>query len=152
MNNIFYDFIDEFMVVYMDDLLIYSKNEEEHLKHVEKVLKRLKEHRLYVSPKKCVFMSTEMEFLGFIVGKYGLRVNPRKIEVIKNWPRPANITEIRSFLGLVQFFRRFIARFSEIAIPPTNLTKKNQSIKGWDDKCENEFSELKDAVTSAPIL
>jgi hypothetical protein len=97
-------------------------------------------------------MSTEMEFIGFIVGKDGLRVDPKKIEVIKNWPRPANITEIRSFLGHVQFFRRFNSRFSEIAIPLTILTKKNQSIKGWDDKCENSFSELKDAVKSAPIL
>jgi hypothetical protein len=152
MNNIFYDCIDDFLVVYMDDLLIFSKNEEDHMRHVEMVLQRLREHKLYVSPKKCVFMSTEMEFLGFIVGKDGLRVDPKKIEVIENWPRPTSITEVRSFLGLVQFFRRFIARFSEIAVPLTNLTKKNQSIGKWDNKCEQGFAELKDAVTSAPIL
>jgi hypothetical protein len=81
-------------------------------------------------------MSTEMEFFGFIAWKEGLRVEPKKIEVIKNWPRPANITKIRSFLGIGQFFRTFIARFSEIAIPLTNRTKRNQSIKGWDDKRE----------------
>ena len=128
MNNIFYDCIDEFLVVYMDDLLIFSKNEEDHLRHVEEVLKRLRDHELYVSPKKCMLMRKLKEFLDFIVGEDGLRVDPRKLEVIQNWPRPANITEIRSFLGLVQFFRRFIAKFSEIAIPLTNLTKKNQSI------------------------
>jgi Reverse transcriptase (RNA-dependent DNA polymerase) len=103
MNNILYDFIDEFLVVYMDDLLIFSNNEEDHMRHVEKVLMRLKKHELYVSPKKCLFMSTEMEFLGFIVGKNGLLVDPKKIEVIESWPRPSNITEVRSFLGIVQF-------------------------------------------------
>jgi RNase H-like domain found in reverse transcriptase len=107
---------------------------------------------LYTSPKKCVFISTEMEFLGFIVGKDGLRVDPKKMEVINNWPRPANITEVRSFLGLVQFFIRFVARFSEIAVPLTNLTKKNLSIGKWDSKCEQAFAELKHAVTSAPVL
>lgn len=152
MNNIFYDCIDDFLVLYMDDLLIFSKNEEDHMMHVEEVLQRLRQHNLYVSPKKCVFMSTEMDFLGLIVGKDGLRVDPKKMDVIKNWPRPANITEVRSFLGLVQFFRRFIARFSEIAVPLTNLTKKNQSIGKWDSKCEQAFAELKHAVTSAPIL
>jgi hypothetical protein len=101
MNNIFYDCIDDFLVVYMDDLLIFSKNEEDHMRHVEMVLQRLREHKLYVSPKKCVFMSTEIEFLGFIVGKDGLRVDPKKIEVIENWPRPTRITEGPSFLGLV---------------------------------------------------
>jgi hypothetical protein len=97
-------------------------------------------------------MSTEMELLGFIVGRDGLRVDPEKIEAIKNWPRLANITEIRSFLGLVQFFKRFTARFSEIAILVINLTRNNQSIKGWDDKFENIFFELKDSVAIAPIL
>jgi hypothetical protein len=116
------------------------------------VLKRLRDQKLYISPKKCVFMSKSMEFLGFMVGEDGLRVNPRKLEVIQTWPRPASITEIRRFLGLVQFFRRFIARFSEIAIPVTNLTKKNQSVANWDEKCEHEFEELMKAVKSAPIL
>jgi hypothetical protein len=136
----------------MDDLLIFSKNEEDHMRHVEKVLMRLRKHELYVSPKKCVFMGTEMEFLGFIVGKDGLRVDPKKIDVIESWPRPSSITEVRSFLGLVQFFRRFIFRFSEIAVPLTNLTKKNQSIGRWDDKCDQAFAKLKKAGTSAPIL
>jgi hypothetical protein len=84
MNNIFYDCIDEFLVVYMDDILIFSKNEEDHMGHVEKVLMRLRKNELYVSPKKCVFMSTEMEFLGFIVGKDDLRVDPKKIEIIES--------------------------------------------------------------------
>jgi Reverse transcriptase (RNA-dependent DNA polymerase) len=120
MNEIFYDCIDEFLVVYMDDLLVFSKNEEDHLKHLNTVLSRLKEHELYVSTKKCAFMSTEMEFLGFIVGREGLRMDPTKIKVIEDWPRPESVTEVRSFLGLVHFFRRFISRFSEIGVPLTN--------------------------------
>jgi hypothetical protein len=97
-------------------------------------------------------MSTEMEFIGFVFIKYGLKVDPKKVEVIEKCPRPADITEARSFLGLVQFFRKFIARFLEISVPLTNLTKKNQSIGKWDDKSEQAFTELKKPVTSAPIL
>jgi hypothetical protein len=89
---------------------------------------------------------------GFIVGKDGLKVDPKKVDVIEKWSRPAYIAEVCSFLGLVQFFRIFIARFSEIVVPLTNLTKKNQSIGKWDDKCEQAFKALKKAVTSAPIL
>jgi hypothetical protein len=87
----------------MDDLLTFSENEEDHMRHVEKILKRVRQHILYISEKKRVFMSTEMEFIGFAVGNYDLKVDPKKVEVIENWPRPANITEVRSFLGLLQF-------------------------------------------------
>jgi Reverse transcriptase (RNA-dependent DNA polymerase) len=126
-NNIFYDCIDEFLVVYTDDLLIFSKNEEDLRRYVEKVLTRLRKHKLYFSQKKCVFMGTEMEFLGFIVGKNGLRVHPKKMVVIENWPRPSSITEVRSFLGLVKFFRRFISRFSEVLNPrSTPFSRQSQ--------------------------
>ena len=103
MNRIFYDCIDVFLVVYMDDVLIFSKDEESYLKHLEIVLKRLQEHELYVSPKKCEFMREEIDFLGFLVGKKGLRVNPEKIEVLKTWPMPETLTDVRSFAGLLQF-------------------------------------------------
>jgi len=152
MNRIFYDCIDVFMVVYMDDLLIFSKDEESHLKHLETVLSRLKENDLYASPKKCEFMKDEMNFLGLIVGKNGIRVNPEKVKVLKTWPKPENLTELRSFLGLIQFFRRFIKGFSGIAAPLTDLTKKEKGIQCWNEKCDESFESLKNSITSAPIL
>ena len=152
MNRIFYDCVDMFMVVYMDDLLIFSKDEESHLKHLEIVLSRLKENNLYVSPKKCEFMKTEIKFLGLIVGRNGLEVNPAKVEVLKSWPKPKTLTEVRSFMGLLQFFRRFIKDFSKVSAPLTNLTKKGMGIRKWNKKCDESFQALKDKITSAPIL
>ena len=108
MNRIFYDCIDIFLVIYMDDLLIFSKTKEDRMKHLETVLSRLQKEKLYVAPKKCSFLEEETEFLGLIVGRSGLKVNPEKASVIKAWPRPRTITELRSFIGLLQFFRRFI--------------------------------------------
>ena len=112
----------------MDDVLIFSKDEESHLKHLEIVLKHLQEHELYVSPKKCEFMREEIDFIGFLVGKKGLRVNPEKFEVLKTWPKPETLTDGMSFVGLLQFFRTFIPKFSEIAAPLTNFTKKGVGI------------------------
>ena len=152
MNQIFYDCIDVFMVVYMDDLLIFSKDEESHYRNLETVLRRLKEHQLYASPKKCEFFQTEIDFLGFLVGKDGMRVNPEKVDVLRTWPTPESLTELRSFLGLLQFFRRFIPKFSAIAAPLTNLTKKEMGIGKWNEKCDEAFQKLKDAIVQAPIL
>lgn len=140
------------MVVYMDDLLIFSKDEQSHLKHLEIVLSRLKENKLFVSPKKCEFMKTEIKFLGLIVGRDGLQVNPAKVEILKSWPKPKSLTEVRSFMGLLQFFRRFIKDFSKLSAPLTNLTKKEMGIKKWDKTCDESFQVLKNAITSAPIL
>ena len=100
-----------------------------HLEHLEIVISQLREHELYVSPKKCEFMKTEMEFLGFTVGEKGLRFNPEKVKVLKTWPKPDTLTDLRSFLRLLQFFRRFISGFSEIATPLTNITKKDKGIE-----------------------
>lgn len=152
MNRIFYDCVDVFMVVYMDDLLIFSKDEKSHLEHLNTVLSRLKDHKLYVSPKKCDFMKSEISFLGMIVGKGGIKVDPKKVEVLKNWPKPNSLTDVRSFMGLLQFFRRFIKDFSKLSAPLTNLTKKGEGILKWDIKCDEAFESLKKAITSAPIL
>ena len=97
-------------------------------------------------------MKTEIDFLGFHVGKDGLRVNPSKIEVLKTWPKPKSLFEVRSFLGLLQFFRRFIPKFSEVAGPMTNLTMKDQDIEKWNEKYDEAFEKLKEAITNAPIL
>ena len=152
MNEIFHDCIDEFLVVYIDDLLVFSKDEESHYRHLEIVLKRLKEHELYVSPKKCEFFTDEMEFLGLLIGKNGIRVNPKKVEILRTWPKPDSITDLRSFLGLLQFFRRFIPDFAKVAAPLTDLTKKDMGLHKWDKSCDEAFEKLKTAITEAPIL
>ena len=152
MNRVFYDCIDVFLVVYMDDLLVFSKSRDEHLGHLETVLSRLENEKLYVSPKKCQFMQHETEFLGMLVGRDGIRVNPDKLQVVRDWPRPRSLTELRSFMGLLQFFRRFIRRFSHIAAPMTNLTKKGIGISRWDEECDCAFQKLKEAITTAPVL
>lgn len=152
MNTVFHDCIDVFMVVYMDDLLIYSRTREEHLSHVETVLSRLRDEDLYVSPKKCSFMQPETEFLGMLVSQEGIRVNPDKVSVVQDWPTPSTITELRSFVGLLQFFRRFIKNFSAIAAPLTSLTKKGIGIGKWNADCDDAFRQLKAMLVSAPIL
>ena len=152
MNEIFHDCIDEFLCVYIDDLLVFSKDEESHYCHLETVLNRLKEHELYVSPKKCEFFKDEMDFLGLLIGTNGIKVNPKKVDILKTWPKPESVTDLRSFLGLLQFFRRFIPKFGEVAAPLTDLTKKDQGLHKWDNRCDVSFERLKTAITEAPIL
>lgn len=152
MNSIFRDVIDKFLVIYLDDILIFSNSEEEHLEHVKLVLEILKENSLYISPKKCEFFKEEVEFLGLLAGKRGIRVDPAKIEVINNWPKPENITELRGFLGLVQFFKRFIKNFSAKAKLLTDLTRKDKGIAAWNEECSQSFEELKQTLISAPVL
>ena len=151
-NQLFYDCIDDFLVVYMDDLLKFSEDEASHLKHLETALRRLEEKKMFVSPEKCEFMKTEIDFLEFLAGKDGLRFNPSKVEVLKTWPKLKSLFEFRSFLGLLQLFRRFIPKFSEVAAPMTNLTKKDQGIEKWNEKCDKAFEKLKEAIKNAPIL
>lgn len=152
MNWVLHDFIDRFLVVYIDDIIIYSQTREEHLVHIRAVLKRLQEHKLYASPKKCEFMKSETEFLGLIVDREGIRVHPQKCEVIKNWPAPQSLTELRSFVGLVQFFRCFIPYFSLRTAPLTRMTQKGSGIHALDDAAAAEFRDLKSALVNAPVL
>ncbi len=140
MNQIFYHCIDVFMVVYMNDLFIFSKDEKSHIKHLKTVLSRLEEHMLYVSPKKC---ESEISFLGMMVGKGGMKVDSAKVEALQNWATIKTLTDVRSFIGLLQFFRRFIKDFSKIAVPFNNLTRKGVGIDKWDIKCDEAFESLK---------
>lgn len=152
MNSVLNGLIDRFCTVYLDDILIFSRTEQEHRKHVRLVLERLRQHELYASPKKCHFMTNEVEFLGIIVSDKGLKVNPAKTSIVQAWPRPQSISEVRSFLGLVSFFRRFIKNFSLIAMPLTNLTKKGNSIVQWDESCTVAMERLKTLLVTSPIL
>nr|XP_027062810.1 uncharacterized protein LOC113689203 [Coffea arabica] len=151
MQRIFKKYLDQFVVVFIDDILIYSKTQEEHVKHLEIVLQILREHKLYAKFSKCEFWLEEISFLGHKVSKDGIAVDPAKVEAVMNWKRPETPTEIRSFLGLAGYYRRFIQDFSKIAGPMTELTKKGNKFT-WTPKCESSFQELKRRLTSAPVL
>nr|XP_027127756.1 uncharacterized protein LOC113743869 [Coffea arabica] len=151
MQRIFKKYLDQFVVVFIDDILIYSKTREEHAKHLEVVLQILREHKLYAKFSKCEFWLTEISFLGHRVSEDGIAVDPAKVEAIMNWKQPETPTEVRSFLGLAGYYRRFIQDFSKIAGPMTELTKKGAKFV-WTPKCESSFQELKKRLTSAPVL
>ncbi|WVZ89497.1 hypothetical protein U9M48_035891 [Paspalum notatum var. saurae] len=142
MNSVFMNELDKFVVVFIDDILVYSKNEEEHEEHLRTVLTQLREHQLYAK---------EVSFLGHILSKKGVAVDPSKVEDVLNWKQPETVTEIRSFLGLAGYYRRFIKDFSKTAKPMTSLTKKNAKYL-WDPKCEEAFTSLKKSLTAAPVL
>ncbi|WVZ59005.1 hypothetical protein U9M48_009215 [Paspalum notatum var. saurae] len=151
MNSVFMNELDKFVVVLMDDILVYSKSEEEHKEHLRTVLTRLKEHQLYAKFSKCAFWLREVSFLGHILSEKGVAVDPSKVEDVLNWKQPETVIEIRSFLGLAGYYRRFIQDFSKTAKPMTSLTKKNAKYL-WDSKCEEAFTSLKKSLTSAPVL
>jgi hypothetical protein len=114
MNEVLKDFIEKFVIVYLDDILIFSKTEAEHLKHLAIVMKRLQQEKLLINMKKSSFMKIELIYLGFVISVDKLRMDPDKVEVIKNWPSPKNIFEVQSFHGLASFYRKFIRNFSGI--------------------------------------
>ncbi|WVZ84285.1 hypothetical protein U9M48_031335 [Paspalum notatum var. saurae] len=151
MNSVFMNELDKFVVVFIDNILVYSKNEEEHEEHLRTVLTRLREHQLYAKFSKCAFWLREVSFLGHILSEKGVAVDPSKVEDVLNWKQPETVTEIRSFFGLVGYYRRFIKDFSKTAKPMTSLTKKNAKYL-WDPKCEEAFTSLKKSLTSAPVL
>ncbi|WVZ78991.1 LOW QUALITY PROTEIN: hypothetical protein U9M48_026625 [Paspalum notatum var. saurae] len=144
MNSVFMNELDKFVVVFIDDILIYSKSEKEHEEHLKIVLTRLREHKLYAKFSKCAFWLKEVSFLGHILSEKG-RVDPSKVKDVLNWKQPETVTEIRSFLGLVGYYRRFIKDFSKAAKPMTSLTKKNAKYL-WSSNCEEAFQTLKKAV------
>ncbi|XP_050896896.1 uncharacterized mitochondrial protein AtMg00860-like [Lathyrus oleraceus] len=151
MNLIFHPYLDQFMVVFIDDILVYSKSEEEHVEHLRIVLQVLKEKRLYAKLSKCEFWLREVSFLGHVVSGDGIAVDPSKIDAVLQWEAPTSVTEIRSFLGLAGYYRRFIEGFSKLALPLTKLTCKGADFV-WDVLCEESFLELKKRLTTAPIL
>ncbi|XP_075479367.1 uncharacterized protein LOC142520248 [Primulina tabacum] len=151
MNRVFKPCLDSFVIVFIDDILIYSKTRELHAEHLITVLKLLREKQLYAKLKKCEFWLEQVSFLGHIVSRDGIALDPMKIEAIKQWPIPTTVSEVRSFLGLAGYYRRFIANFSKIALPLTNLTSKAVKFE-WTNECQHGFQVLKDKLTSTPIL
>ncbi|KAG7588696.1 Zinc finger CCHC-type [Arabidopsis suecica] len=151
MNGVFQEFLDEFVIIFIDDILVYSKDWESHQDHLRAVLERLRKHELFAKLSKCSFWQRSIGFLGHIVSDKGVSVDPEKIKSIKDWPRPKNATEIRSFLGLAGYYRRFVKGFASMSQPMTRLTGKDTKFQ-WSEECEKSFSELKAMLTSAPVL
>jgi hypothetical protein len=151
MNSIFMPELDKFVVVFIDDILVYSKNKEEHADHLHVVLQRLREHRLYAKLSKCDFWLKEIKFLGHTISQAGIAVDPDKVQEVMNWKPPMTVRQIRSFLGLAGYYRRFILDFSRIAKPMTELLKKGAKFV-WGQKCEDVFHTLRQHLTTAPVL
>ena len=143
MNRIFRPWLDKFIVVFIDDILIYSRNREDHADHLRVVLDVLKEHQLYGKLSKCEFWLEEVQFLGHVISAKGIAVDPAKIETVLKWERPKTMTEVRSFLGLIGYYRRFVEGFSKKVNPLTQLTRKDQPFS-WMEKCEECFEQIKD--------
>src|ERR1051325_10896018 len=151
MNHILMEYLDEFVVVYIDDILIYSKTFEEHLEHLEKIFEKLKEANLMIKLKKCKFGEQNIEFLGHIIGRDGIKPDPEKIEKIKNLKIPNNLTELRSILGLCSYYRRFVKNFSKTVKPLNKLLKKNIKYK-WTQEQQKALDTLKQKLIDYPIL
>ena len=151
MNRVFRDFLDQFVIVFIDDILVYSQTEEEHAEHLRQVLQTLRQNELYAKYEKCGFWLKEVQFLGHIISDQGISVDPGKVSAVREWVQPTTPTEIRSFLGLAGYYRRFIRGFSKIAGPLTHLTHKGVPFI-WSDACQLAFDELSDKLTSAPVL
>jgi hypothetical protein len=154
MNDIFRDMLDECVIIYLDDILIYSKTPEEHQVHLERVLQRLQEHRLYAKPSKCNFNMTEIKYLGFLITPEGIKPDPDLIRAIQEFPIPKTLKRLQSFLGLANYYRKFVENYSRIAKPLTDALQHASNSKplSWTVERNAAFIELKQALTSEPCL
>ena len=152
MNDIFHELIMEgVVVVYLDDILIFTETVEEHQKVTWRVLELLAKHKLYLQPEKCEFEKTRIEYLGVIISHNSVEMDPIKVAGVKDWPAPKNKKEVQSFLGFVNFYRRFIQDFSHHVRPLFDLTR-NDKPWTWGQAESEAFDKLKDIITSAPVL
>src|ERR1041385_141612 len=151
MNKVFMEFLDKFVVVFIDDILVYSKNEQEHEAHLRLVLEKLREHKLYANFSKCEFWLKEVGFLGHVVSGEGVAVDPSKVSTVTEWETPTTVGDIRNFLGLAGYYRRFIENLSKLAKPMMELLKKENKFV-WSEDCDTSFQELKKRLVTAPIL
>ena len=152
MNELFKDMIAEgWLVIYMDDMLLFSKDSKIHEERTKRVLARLREHNLFLKPEKCYFDVNEVEFLGLIVKPDTLAMDPVKLQGIKDWPTPTSVKAVRSFVGFANFYRRFIANFSALTRPLHDLTRKDQPWK-WTQVEQDAFDTLRNHFITAPVL
>ncbi|WCJ39071.1 Transposon Tf2-6 polyprotein [Euphorbia peplus] len=151
MHRVFKPYLDQFVIVFIDDILVYSKSREEHEEHLRLVLQTLRNKQLYAKLSKCEFWLDQVTFLGHVISAEGVFVDPKKVEAVVKWEPPTSPTEVRSFLGLAGYYRRFVKDFSIIAAPLTKLLKKNAKFE-WNNECQESFEKLKACLTSAPVL
>ncbi|TYK11555.1 ty3-gypsy retrotransposon protein [Cucumis melo var. makuwa] len=151
MNRVFREFLDTFVIVFIDDILIYSKTEAEQEEHLRTGLQTLRDNKLYAKFSKCEFWLKQVSFLGHVVFKAGVSVDSAKIETVTSWPRPSTVSEVRSFLGLAGYYQRFMENFSRIATPLTQLTRKGAPFV-WSKACEDSFQNLKQKIVTARVL
>jgi hypothetical protein len=151
MNSVFMPELDKFMVVFIDDILVYSENEKDHTKHLRVVLTRLCEHQLYAKFSKCEFWLREVPFLGHVLSDGEIMVDPTKAQEVLDWKAPISVHEVWSFLGLASYYRRFIPDFSKIDKLMTRLLQKDMRFV-WTPECDATFHKLQTILTSAPVL
>jgi hypothetical protein len=151
LSSVFMPELEKFVMVFIDDILVYSKNEEEHEQHLRIILQRLHNHQLYVKFSKCAFWLKEVTFLGHVISVEGIAVDPSKVQELLDWKSPRSVTQICSFPGLAGYYRRFIPNFSKIVKPMTKLLEKDAKFK-WSTQCEEAFLTLKKLLSTAPVL
>jgi hypothetical protein len=152
MNEVLKYFIGKFFIVYLDDILIFNKTKEEHLRHMTLVMRRLQQEKLLLNLKKSSFMKTKLIYLGFVISSNELKMDPEKVKEIKEWPSPRSIFEVRSFHGLASFYRKFIRNFSGIGAQMMDTVKKRHKSFKWTTKAKRSFNILKEKITEQPIL
>jgi hypothetical protein len=152
MNDIFREWLDDFVVIYIDYILIYNGSLEGHVEHLEKVFQRLRENKLYAKFEKCKFGVTEVDFLGHKITQKGLKMDDHKLKEILDWEPPKSVPALRSFLGLASYYCKFIKNFAKMAAPLTNLLKKSVETCEWDGTCNEAFETLKGILVKAPLL
>jgi hypothetical protein len=150
MNKVFMEYLDLFVVVFINDILVYSQNKETHEDHLRPVLQKLRDNQLYAKFSKCDFWLKEVAFLGHIITEGGIKVDPGKISEILDWKQPKDVSKMRSFLGLTGYYIKFIEGFSNLVKPLTSLLEKGKEFK-WDEACQKCFAELKKKLTTAPV-
>nr|GFC81796.1 putative reverse transcriptase domain-containing protein [Tanacetum cinerariifolium] len=151
MNRVFYEFLDKFVILFIDDILVFSKSKEEYEDLLRTVLRTLQQEKLYAKFSKCDFWLSSVAFLGHIVSAERIMMDPAKVEAITKWPRPTSVTEVRSFLGLAGYYCRFGEGFSRLALPLTKLMRKGEKFV-WNEEREKSFEELKQRLVSTPVL
>uniref|UniRef100_W5NM24 ribonuclease H n=1 Tax=Lepisosteus oculatus TaxID=7918 RepID=W5NM24_LEPOC len=151
-NDIFRDIIGKFVLVYLDDILIFSADPQERVHHVQEVLSRLIDNQLYLKLEKCIFHASKIHFLGYIISPLGVEMDSAKVAAINVWPVPRNLKQIQRFLGFANFYRRFIRNFSSVVVPITALTRNRPSRGKWNPEAYQAFLRLKQLFSSAPLL
>jgi hypothetical protein len=150
MNDVLRPFLRRFVLVFFDDILIYSKSWGEHLRHIRTVLEELQHHQLFLKRTKCAFGAASVGYLGHIISEAGVAMDPAKVQAIRDWPTPRSARAVRGFLGLASYYRKFVHHYGTVSAPLTTLLKKDGF--SWSEKAAATFAALKDVVTSAPVL